>query len=143
MAAPTRGSRHGPVARWSFFTVLIALAVWVVASGFVLWRTSSNAGRGLDALERAQGRLNATSLLRGQAADDLARARIDFAAAHDQADSPVLAPWRVIPLLGSNVSSVESLTGAAEQVTGIGAHHGSLAPDHRSPRYTPTEHLYS
>ena len=120
MAARPRGSRLGPVARWSLVAILVVFVVWVVVSGFMLWRTASSAGEGLDALERARGSLNATALLRGQAADDLARARGDFGTAHDRADSAVLAPWRVIPLIGSNVSSVEVLSGAAEQVAGVG-----------------------
>ena len=120
MAARARGSRLGPAARWSLIAVLVVFVVWIAASGFMLWRTSSSAGAGLDALERAQARLNAAALLRGRSADDLGRARGDFATAHDHANSPVLAPWRVIPLVGSNVSSVEALTGAAEQVAAVG-----------------------
>jgi hypothetical protein len=120
MAARARGSRLGPGARWSLVAVLVVLVVWIAASGFMLWRTSSSAGDGLDALERAQGRLNAAALLQGRAAGDLNRARGDFATAHDLADSAVLAPWRVMPLVGSNVSSVEALTGAAERVAAVG-----------------------
>ena len=119
MAARARGSRRGPVVRWSLGAVLAVFVVWVIASGFMLWRTSSGAGKGLDALDRARGSLNAAALLRGWGTDDLEHARGDFATAHNDADSAVLAPWRVIPFVGSNVSSVEALTGTAEQVAAV------------------------
>jgi hypothetical protein len=120
MAARARGSRLGRVARWSLVAFAALLVVWMVASGFMLWRTASSANAGLDALERAQDRLNASALLRGRSVADLRGARSDFAAAHDRADSAVLAPWRWVPLLGSNVSSIEALTGAAERVAAVG-----------------------
>ena len=142
MAARARGSRRGPVARWILGAILAVFVVWVIASGFMLWRTSSGAGEGLDALERARGSLNAAALLRGRGADDLHRARRDFATAHDDADSAVLAPWRVIPLVGSNVSSVEALTGGAEQVAAVGerAARASAKVVVRQPT-TGAEHL--
>lgn len=121
MAARERGSRLGPVARWCVIITGAVLVGWLIASAVVLWSTRSPTNDGLDALERAQEQLDATALLRGDAAADLDVARAAFGDAHDRAASPILAPWRVIPLLGSNVSSVEALTGAAERVAAIGA----------------------
>ena len=119
MAARGRGSRLGPVARWSLRALAVVLVVWVVASGFALFGALSHTSDGLDTLERVRQRLDASALLRGEAVKSLSDARADFARAHDGAGGPVLAPWGAIPLLGSNFSSVDALTAAAERVTAV------------------------
>jgi len=105
----------------------LLLAVWLVASGVVLWGVRSRTNAGLDALDRAEQRLDAAQLLRGGGTSDLVLARSEFADAHDLASTPVLAPWRVVPLLGGNVSSVADLTAAAAEVAAIGERVSSAA----------------
>ena len=50
--------------------------------------------------------------------DELRAAQADFAAASDRAGSPLVAPLRVLPMVGRQLRSVESLTTAAERLTG-------------------------
>ncbi len=107
--------------------LLLALAAWLVASGVVLWGVRARTNAGLDALDRAEQTLTAAELLRGAGASDLVRAQSEFADASSLASSPVLAPWKVVPLLGGNVSSVADMTNAAAQVSAIGERVSSAA----------------
>ncbi len=112
--------RRSPSRRWALRVLVLVLAAWLVASGVVLLGVRARTNAGLDALERAEQRLEAAQLLRGAGASDLVLAQREFADAHDLAASPVLRPWRVVPLLGGNVSSVADLTAAAAEVAAIG-----------------------
>ena len=120
MVARARGSRLGPKTRWALGIVLVLLVVWMVVSVVVLWQARQDTDEGLDALERARAELDGGGLLRGDATDDLREARDAFASANDRADGAVLAPWKVVPLAGSNVKSVAALTEAAERVATVG-----------------------
>jgi hypothetical protein len=114
-------ARRSPVLRWGIRVALIALVAWIVVSGVTLWAARTHTNDGLDALTRARQTLDRGGFLQGGAARELESARSAFADAHDLANGPVLAPWRAIPFLGGNVSSVASLTGAAQQVSQVGA----------------------
>ena len=127
MSANRLRRRRSPSRRWAIRIVVLVLAVWLVASGVVLWGVRSRTNAGLDALDRAEQRLDAAQLLRGAGASDLVFAESEFADAHDLAASPVLAPWRVVPLLGGNVSSVADMTDAAAEVAAIGERVSSAA----------------
>ena len=99
---------------------MLALAVWITASGVVLLGVRSRTSAGLDALDRAEQQLNAAQLLRGAGTSDLVIAQSEFSDAHALASTPVLEPWRVVPLFGGNVSSIADLTAAAADVAAIG-----------------------
>jgi hypothetical protein len=120
MVSGARRARLEPLARWVIGVVAVVLVGWIIASGVVLWSARQHTDDGLDALERARAQIDGSGLLRGDAAAALRDAERAFADAHSLADGPVLAPWRVIPLLGNNVDSVESLTDAAEGVAAVG-----------------------
>jgi hypothetical protein len=52
---------------------------------------------------------------------ELRRARSDFAAAHDRLHSSVLAPLRLLPVVGRQLHSLEAVTGAAGDIAAISA----------------------
>ena len=108
-----RARRLGPGARWTLRVIAIVVAVWIAASGFMLWQVRAKTTDGLDRLERARDE-------QGEGRAALAAAGRDFADAHDLADGPVLSPWEYVPLFGQNVRSAESLTRAAERVARVG-----------------------
>ena len=120
MATGARDRRLGPPARWAVRVAIVVLVAWIVVSGVVLWSARQHTDDGLDALERAREQIDAGGLVGGEAAKELGDAEEAFADAHSLADGPVLAPWRAIPLLGSNVRSGASLTAAAERVAAVG-----------------------
>ncbi len=119
--------RRSPSRRWTVRILLLVLAAWLVASGVVLWGVRARTNAGLDALDRTEETLDAAELLRGGGASDLVFAESEFADAHDLATNPILTPWRIVPLLGGNVSSVAAMTAAAADVAAIGARVSSAA----------------
>ena len=100
---------------------LVVLLVWLLATVGLIFLARQRVSSGLDTLQKAQSRLTADALLRGQALPALQQAERDFSSAHALAANPVLAPWSVIPLAGSNVDAVRTLTSAAEHVAAVGA----------------------
>ena len=114
-----RSSRFGAPLRWTVRVVALVLVIWIIASVVVLLRVRSSADAALDRLDTARENLSATALLRGAGRDALGAATSDFRTAHDRAGSPILAPWKVIPLASQNVKSAEALTAAAAKVTAI------------------------
>jgi len=120
MPTDARGPRLGPTARWVVRVAVVALVAWIVVSGVVLWSARQHTNDGLDALERARTKIEHGGLVPGAASKDLREARQAFEDANSLANGLVMAPWRVIPLVGGNVESVESLTAAAERVAAVG-----------------------
>ena len=101
--------------------IVVVLVVWVAATGVLIVFARQRASRGLDALEQAKSQLTAQTLLQGKGLVALQRAASDFSSAHSLAANPVLAPWPVVPIAGNNVGAVRALTGAAHQVSEVGA----------------------
>jgi hypothetical protein len=99
---------------------VVVILVWVLATGVLIFLARQRVNSGLDTLQQARDRLSATQLLTGQGQASLQAAEQEFASAHRVTSNPILAPWTILPLLGSNVSSVRSLTTSAEQVARVG-----------------------
>jgi hypothetical protein len=116
-----RTPRFGAPVRWTLRIIGIVLVLWLAGSIVLLVQAGNRASEGIDRLEQARDDLTTSKLLQGGGQAALTRAAADFADAHDTADSPLLAPWRVVPLLGDNFGSVEALTAAARDVARIGA----------------------
>jgi hypothetical protein len=95
--------------------------VWLLVTGGLIFVARQQVSSGLDQLQGARDRLSADALLRGQGLGALQQAERDFADAHSLATNPVLAPWSIIPLAGSNVGAVRALTAGAEHVAAVGA----------------------
>lgn len=99
---------------------MTVIVVWVVAVGAMLVVARSDVNRGVDRLESTQSRLTPDAVARGVGLDDLEAARADFASAHDLVGSIVVKPFEILPVIGRQVKSVDSLTEAASQVVDIG-----------------------
>ncbi|HZP29041.1 MAG TPA: hypothetical protein VFC99_08815, partial [Acidimicrobiia bacterium] len=106
--------------RWIWAAIVTVIVVWVVAVGAMLVVARSDVNRGVDRLESTQSRLTPDAVARGVGLDDLEAARADFASAHDLVGSIVVKPFEILPVIGRQVKSVDSLTEAASQVVDIG-----------------------
>jgi hypothetical protein len=118
-------SRRFPLKR-IVITVAVIVAVWAIVAGLQLWRTASDARAGMDHAERARA-FGVSELVGEKGAPEsegtieLRAASERFEAAAKSAGSLVLAPVRVIPVVGRQVSALRTLSIAAGTVTGSGA----------------------
>ena len=100
--------------------VLAVLAVWLFVVALVLLWARNDAGEGLAMVQEAQDRSSPGDLLEGRATEPLAKARTSFQSSSRLLGSPVLAPLRLLPVLGRQLRSGEALTQAAAEISGIG-----------------------
>ena len=100
--------------------VLVVLALWLVVVALVLLWARNDAGEGLAMVQEAQDRSSPGDLLEGRATEPLAKARTSFQSSSRLLGSPVLAPLRLLPVLGRQLRSGEALTQAAAEISGIG-----------------------
>ena len=94
--------------------------VWLVACGLTLLGARRDAQSGLDLLRGARSDLGATRLMQATALAPIEQAQGDFARAHDRTGSWLLAPLRVLPVVGRQIRSIDALAGSAAEVTGVG-----------------------
>lgn len=107
--------------RWYLLAFAVLVVAWVALSAVSLLRARHDANLGMDLLRRARSTLTPTDIVRGQGASLLQGARTDFARAHSGATSPWLAPWRVVPVVGRQLRSIDALTGSAARVVAVGS----------------------
>jgi hypothetical protein len=100
--------------------VLVALAIWGAFVALALVRARSDTRAGIDTLESVQQKLTPAQLLRGEGVPELQIAEADFARARSRVRSPLLAPLRIVPVLGRQVDSVDTLTDSAARVVSVG-----------------------
>ncbi len=107
--------------------VAVLVGVWVVVALALLIDARRHAYAGLDKLEKARETLTPKGLVEGEGVELLNAAETDFRSAHGSVASPLLAPLRVLPVLGRQVRAVGGMTdGAAEVIaTGIEAIDGA------------------
>jgi hypothetical protein len=111
--------------------------LWVLAAAASLWSARADARSGVDRLERARNVLTPDGIVHGAGVPLLEGARDDFAAARDKVRSPIVAPLRVLPVIGRQVRAVDDMTAAAADVvdTGVDAITGARAVlDGRQPQ---------
>ena len=113
---PRRRRRRG---RW--LLLLLVVVVWSAYAGYSLWRSAKLAQQGANSLQQMRDTADPAALLRGDGLPQMEAARNSFATAHDLAQSPLLSPLRILPVIGRQLDSVRSLTGAATTVTTTGA----------------------
>jgi hypothetical protein len=127
-AAP--GTRRFPTrpfpwvrARWIILGVLIVGGLWGYFAYRKLDEARTAATAGVDKLQKAKDALTADQLLKGEGLGTLREAEKEFKKAHDAADSPLLGPLTVLPVIGRQINSVSALTDSANTVvdTGINA----------------------
>ena len=129
MPSRARRRRRGSRVRWFVLGGVAALAAWIVVSGVVVWGARTSTDAGLQDLTRARASIGHGGLLDARAAHALSDAKRDFADAHSETGGVLVAPWRVVPLLGDNFSSVAQLGAAAEHVSEITARAASRAQE--------------
>ncbi len=100
--------------------VLALLAVWGAFVAVSLVRARRDTRAGIDALQQVQNDLSPGELLRGKGIGQLRVAGADFSRARHRVRSPFLLPLRIVPVLGRQITSVDTLTGSAARVVTIG-----------------------
>ncbi len=99
--------------------VVIAALGWVAAAVVLLLLAASATNAGFDDLDRAQGRRTFANLVDPATGDQLGSAADEFGHAHDLLGHPLLAPVRVLPVIGRQVRASDDLASAAAAATGI------------------------
>lgn len=105
--------------RW-FGLALLVVFVWLAVCGFLLLRAASDLRAARDLAQDARDRLDPSTVADGSALPDLREARERFDAAADRTEHPILAPMRLLPVVGRQVRSVHALSTAAAEVTASG-----------------------
>jgi hypothetical protein len=100
--------------------VLTVLAVWGAFVALALIRARTDTRKGIDTLESVQQDLTPTELLRGGGVAQLREAGADFRRARKRVRAPFVLPLRIIPVVGRQIDSVDTLTGSAARVVSIG-----------------------
>ena len=107
----------------------VLVVLWLAVVGFRLVTGAADARRGVEALERVSERSTGslTSFVESVGSPDdpdtvavradLEEATDAFRSAEGAASSPVLAPLKVVPVLGRQIRSMEALSGAAATTT--------------------------
>ena len=105
--------------------VLVPVVLWAGFAALTVWHAKTSAQRGLDTLEAARKHLTAEDLLNGQGVGEIEAARADIADAHDELDSPFVAPLDIVPVVGRQVRSARALgdTGSRVLDAGVQALH--------------------
>lgn len=98
---------------------LAALAVvgWLLACGYLLARAGLDLRAARDAAQRARDGIDASSIADGAPLPDLREARDRFRSAAGRTGNPVLAPVRLLPVVGRQVRAVHALASAAATVS--------------------------
>ncbi len=99
---------------------LVVVALWGAFVALTLARARGDTRAGIDALQNVQNQLSPGELLRGKGIDQLRVAGADFRRARHRVRSPFVLPLRIVPILGRQVESVDTLTGSAARVVTIG-----------------------
>lgn len=110
------GRRRGRARRW----ILAAVALWLAAAGVLLALAGLEARAGLRAAERAREAAS-VDVTSSPALDELRRADDRFGRAAARAGSPVVAPLKVLPVLGRQIRSLDALATGAAEVAGVSA----------------------
>ncbi|HEX2117750.1 MAG TPA: DUF4012 domain-containing protein, partial [Acidimicrobiales bacterium] len=110
------GWRRGRARSW----ILAAVALWLAAAGILLALAGLEARAGLRAAERARETAS-VDVSSASTLDELRRAEGRFGRAAARAGSPVVAPLKVLPVLGRQIRSLDALATGAAEVAGVSA----------------------
>lgn len=117
--------------RWRLVTAvaLAIVAVWLLVAGLLLVSGASSAARGIDAMGRVRristGNLTAfvdslgdSGSVKAKRVDrNLAEATDSFQSAHSAMTTPIVAPLRVLPVVGRQIRAVAAMSDAAATTT--------------------------
>lgn len=116
-----RGRRHVQRLRISAVVALVVVA-WLVMAGMEGWRLRADALAGTRAAHTArQSVAGAQDVLDRRPDEALAQAQRHFADASERARSWVLAPFRVVPVVGRQLRAVEAVAVGAATIADVGA----------------------
>lgn len=115
----SRPPRRPRRALWVALGVL-GVAVWAALALATLAQVRRETQAGIDRLEAARDVLTPSGLVRGEGVELLRGAEAEFERARNRVRSPLVAPLRVLPVVGRQVRSVDALTDAAAAVVDIG-----------------------
>ena len=97
-----------------------AFLVWLAAAALLLLDAKRSIDAGVNQLEAARDRLSPGDLVSGDGRAALELAEEEFEQASSNAASPLLAPFKLVPVVGQQVRSIEAQTEAAADVVAIG-----------------------
>jgi len=112
-------NRVPPRARRVLLVVALGAMAYLVFCGVWLAMARREARAGTDQLRDIREEPDPRDLLDGTALPVLQSAQQDFESARDRARSPLLAPLRMVPLLGRQVEAFGSISAAAGEMAGI------------------------
>ncbi len=99
--------------------VVVLLLGWLAAVAVVLLLAGSATAAGFDELDAAQRRRTFANLADPATGDRLGRAADQFGRAHELLANPLLAPVRLLPVVGRQVRAADDLAAAAADAAGI------------------------
>jgi hypothetical protein len=111
-------TRRGRRALW--FGLALLFIFWVTFSVRAVLLARTEAETGLDALDAAKAELSPQNFLRGGGRRELVDARRHFASAHGYLDTPLFAPFKLLPYVGRQLHAVQGLSGGATKVLDVG-----------------------
>ena len=120
-------SRISPRLRRALVWGAIAVGAYVLVCVGVVAFATVKTRSGQDQLEALRESVTPQELLDGSALGRIEGARADFDTAHDWLSSPLLAPVRVLPVVGRQVRTYRALTGSAARVMDIGVEAAEAA----------------
>lgn len=118
-AGGPRGGRSRSRRRLALVGLIVA--VWAVFAGWSLARGALDLLAGKRALDAARAHAQVADLVEGRPVDALRRAHSRMADAHRRLGSPVLAPVRVLPVVGRQLRTLSAMAGATAAVADAGA----------------------
>jgi hypothetical protein len=98
----------------------VVLVAWLAACALEVVRGVEAARSGVAQVDMARSRLSGSDVVNGQPLGPLGAATADFSRAHRHLSAPWLAPLKVVPVVGRQLTSLQDLSVAAEQASAIG-----------------------
>ncbi len=93
---------------------------WLAACAWQILQGAREVQRGIDAADQARGEISGSDVLAEKPLGPLSTANADFSAAESHLNWPLVMPLRIVPVLGRQLHSVQALSSAAAEVTGVG-----------------------
>jgi hypothetical protein len=115
--------------------VVVVVVLWCGFAAFQLVQARRHAQKGLDQLQAVQDDLGPAQLIRGEGLGRMKAASAEFDRAASSGGSFALKPFEVLPFVGRQVRSVDSLTNSAAKVVRVGV--GTMEASTRELK-TPT-----
>lgn len=111
---------EGPRRRRGLRLALAAVVIlWLVACALLGWSARSNLESARDRVERAQS-ISLARIIDGEGVQELRKGESELRRAHDRISSPIIAPLRIVPVVGRQINSVRALSRASSEALDAG-----------------------